>query len=533
MRFTLFIFCLLIFGYFFQADAQIIQHPFTGSPITLPAQIEAENYDRGGQGIAYYDTDELNQGNAYRIVEDVDIEVCSEGGYMISYIATGEWMEYTVNVLTTSTYKLEIRTASDQASCAIRLDMDGTPVTAAIELPKTKGWQNWSTTTVPAVTLAAGEHVLRLFVVTGGFNLNSFTLSNLPPVVSIIAPSNGTMFTAPASFSINVNATDLDGTVTKVEFYNGATLLGSSAAAPYTFNWSNVQEGKYMVTAKATDNVGNATVSSPVVLTVMTMVIPNQPPNVTLTNPVNNTTANAPSTILISADAADSDGTVSRVEFYNGSLLIGVDRTAPYNYYWVGVGAGVYKISAKAFDDKDASKTSAAAVVTVLAVVTDVCMGLPKYIENGGYAAGNKVKNGSGRYECKGWPFSAWCNGAAWAYAPGEGAYWSDAWNLLGTCGNSRSSETKESTEDVLVLTASPNPFQGHTTLSLVLKESGDVSIQVYDKYGVLIQKLSEGYQAEGSHDFALNLAREKTGFYLIKCVTSNGSMRSQMIKME
>lgn len=534
MRFTLSLICLLILGICFQADAQVVQSPYTSVPLILPAQLEAENYDLGGQDIAYFDTDTLNQGNAYRTLEDVDIEVCSEGGYNIANMVTGEWVEYTVNVLSTSTYKLDFRTSSDQAACAIRLDMDGVPVTPEIGLPNTKGWQNWSTTTVSAVTLTEGEHVLRLFVVTGGFNLNSFTLSNLPPLVSIIAPSNGTMFTAPASFSINANASDADGVVTQVEFYNGTALLGTSVAAPYTFNWLNVPEGRYLVTAKATDNVGNTTVSSPVVLTVMTVVIPNRPPNVTLTNPVNNTTTNAPTTLVISADAADSDGTISKVEFYNGSLLIGTARTAPYTYSWTGVGAGVYRITAKAFDDKGASKVSPTVVVTVLAVVTDVCLGLPKYVENGGYAAGNKVKNGTGRYECKGWPYSAWCNGAAWAYAPGDGAYWSDAWNLLGTCINSRSVSSREGEEEnSFALFASPNPFQEKTKVSVALKESGDVSILLYDKDGILIRTLMDGYLIAGSYDFMLNMENEKSGIYLIKCITASGSIVSKMMKAD
>src|SRR5207247_1220051 len=91
---------------------------------------------------------------------------------------------------------------------------------------------------------------------------------NNPPSVSLTSPTNGDSFTAPASITINANASDSGGSVSKVDFYAGTTLLGSDTSSPYSFGWNNVSAGTYALTAKATDNLGATTTSSPVNVTV-------------------------------------------------------------------------------------------------------------------------------------------------------------------------------------------------------------------------------------------------------------------------
>ena len=58
--------------------------------------------------------------------------------------------------------------------------------------------------------------------------------ANVPPTVSLTAPVTGASFTAPATINLTATAADSDGTVSKVEFYNGATLLGTATTAPYS-----------------------------------------------------------------------------------------------------------------------------------------------------------------------------------------------------------------------------------------------------------------------------------------------------------
>lgn len=105
-----------------------------------------------------------------------------------------------------------------------------------------------------------GANILRVkYVGTGG--------DNAPPIVSITSPSNGASFTAPANITIDATASD-GGTVTKVEFFQGSAKLGEDTTAPYSFLWSGVAGGSYTLTAKATDNAGATTTSSPVTITV-------------------------------------------------------------------------------------------------------------------------------------------------------------------------------------------------------------------------------------------------------------------------
>jgi len=85
---------------------------------------------------------------------------------------------------------------------------------------------------------------------------------NRAPAVNISSSANGANFTAPANISITATASDSDGTVSKVEFLNGSTLLGTDTTSPYNLSWNNVAAGIYTITAKATDNTGAATTSS-------------------------------------------------------------------------------------------------------------------------------------------------------------------------------------------------------------------------------------------------------------------------------
>ncbi|MDD5688428.1 MAG: carbohydrate-binding protein [Elusimicrobia bacterium] len=88
------------------------------------------------------------------------------------------------------------------------------------------------------------------------------------PTASITSPTTDSTFSAPANITIGATATDSDGTITKVEFFQGTTKLGEDTVSPYSYSWSNVQAGSYVLTVKATDNSGNITTSNPVSISV-------------------------------------------------------------------------------------------------------------------------------------------------------------------------------------------------------------------------------------------------------------------------
>ncbi|MDO8588670.1 MAG: glycoside hydrolase family 9 protein [Armatimonadota bacterium] len=145
------------------------QSPYSGV-INLPGVIQAENYDVGGESIAYRDTGAGNSGGAYRS-DNVDVEACGEGGYDVAFIETGEWLDYTVNVPSPGAYDFNMRVASPSGG-SFHIEMNGQNVCGLQSVPNTGGWQNWATVNTPGVNLSAGQQVLTVYVDSGGWNFN-------------------------------------------------------------------------------------------------------------------------------------------------------------------------------------------------------------------------------------------------------------------------------------------------------------------------------------------------------------------------
>ncbi|MDF2188175.1 DNRLRE domain-containing protein [Paraflavitalea sp. CAU 1676] len=153
--------------------------------------------------------------------------------------------------------------------------------------------------------------------------------SNQSPTVSVTAPANNASFTAPANVTINATAADADGIVSLVEFYNGSTKIGEDATSPYSFTWTGVAAGSYVLTAKATDNNNAATTSATVGITV---TVPPTCPAVIASADDGNVPANVLDNNLATRWSASGDGqwiqfclsspaTVTGVQiaFYNGN----------------------------------------------------------------------------------------------------------------------------------------------------------------------------------------------------------------------
>ncbi|MFZ4583383.1 MAG: Ig-like domain-containing protein, partial [Paludibacter sp.] len=87
------------------------------------------------------------------------------------------------------------------------------------------------------------------------------TIATGIPTVSVVTPLANASYTEPATVSITTNTNDTDGTVSKVEFYSGNTLLGTDLNTPFSFDWLNAPAGNYNIAAKVTDNNGLSTYS--------------------------------------------------------------------------------------------------------------------------------------------------------------------------------------------------------------------------------------------------------------------------------
>jgi alpha-L-fucosidase 2 len=148
--------------------------PYGGTPAAVPGTVEAENYDTGGQGIAYNVTSVNGTGNGYRS-DGVDLEATSDtgGGDDLGWTGSGQWFRYTVNVATAGTYTVGLRVAAPSAvTDALHIsNSSGTNLSGNVNLPATGGWQTWATVDA-TVTLPVGQQTLTLNEDNGGWNMN-------------------------------------------------------------------------------------------------------------------------------------------------------------------------------------------------------------------------------------------------------------------------------------------------------------------------------------------------------------------------
>ncbi len=145
-------------------------------PHTIPGIVEAEDFDSGCPGDAYYDRDDVNEGGQYRLNQGVDIEQCAAGGYDVGWTHAGEWMAYTVTVSKSGTYQVSFNVASSYDSGKFHLECDGVDKTGIVQVPNTSGFQNWEVVR-KTVALEAGRHLLKLVVDGDFFNIDKMVFA--------------------------------------------------------------------------------------------------------------------------------------------------------------------------------------------------------------------------------------------------------------------------------------------------------------------------------------------------------------------
>jgi len=188
---------------------------------------------------------------------------------------------------------------------------------------------------------------------------------NSPPLIDISSPTKSTAFIAPATVTIEASASDPDGKVIRVEFYNGTTKLGERTSEPWSFTWKEINEGSYSITAAATDNLGARTVSSAVRIVVEKAVSAvNLAPSIAIISPINNISLEAPATVTIAVDASDPDGSIAKVEFMVGGIKFGESSVYPFSFTFQCDTAGICEIIAVAWDNLNATTTSAPVTIS-------------------------------------------------------------------------------------------------------------------------------------------------------------------------
>jgi len=177
--------------------------PYGGTAAAVPGTVQAENYDTGGQGVAYNVTGVNGSANSYR-TDGVDLEATSDtgGGDDVGWTASGQWFKYTVNVATAGTYTVGLRVAAPGAiTDALHItNASGTNLSGNVSVPATGGYQTWTTVNA-TVTLPAGTQTLTVNQDGAGWNVNYLTFATsgggggTPPPTGGSLGSNVIVFT--------------------------------------------------------------------------------------------------------------------------------------------------------------------------------------------------------------------------------------------------------------------------------------------------------------------------------------------------
>jgi hypothetical protein len=167
--------------------------PFGGTAALIPGTIQAENFDEGLPGNAFYDNTSINEGSqaAYRPGSAVDIDNCNDGSpcYNVGYATTGEWMNYTVDVAETKNYNLEIRYATMTAAPSIKLFMDNVAITSTVVLPSTSSWSKFKSVFVNNIPLTAGlNRIMKVQIMSSDADMNYFKFT--PGTITDLALSD-------------------------------------------------------------------------------------------------------------------------------------------------------------------------------------------------------------------------------------------------------------------------------------------------------------------------------------------------------
>ena len=190
------------------------------------------------------------------------------------------------------------------------------------------------------------------------------TTPSTPPTVALTSPVTGQSYTAPATLALAAAVTANGNIINRVQFLSGTTVVGESYSTPYSFNWAGVGAGSYALSARVVYGSSQTVTSSPVTVSVA-QAPPPPAPEVVLTSPVSGQVFTAPATISLAVSLNANGNTITRVQFLNGTNLLGESTSSPYTFDWSGVVAGNYSLSARVVYGLGQTVTSASVPVVV------------------------------------------------------------------------------------------------------------------------------------------------------------------------
>ncbi len=228
---------------------------------------------------------------------------------------------------------------------------------------------NYTYTVLPTYTIAIGGDPNSARDFTPGAKSSGVSVTvaaaNPPPTVSITAPINPPIYTAPATINFTATATAPGSTITGVDYLvNGVAINPTSISAPpYAFSWTNVPAGTYTVVPRVATAAGAAAVlGNSVTITVQ------DPPTIAIASPANGTGGVALTPITLTANVTSSSP-VTKVEYFANGVSIGSAPTtvAPYTFVWTPAQPNSYDVTAVVTNQVSPPVTSKAVTVLVTA----------------------------------------------------------------------------------------------------------------------------------------------------------------------
>ena len=373
------------------------QVPYLGTSFEIPGTIEAGFYDKFeggvGQNISYLDMSQINEGD-FRTNEYVDAISVTNEGETVGWNNSGEWLEYSINVETAGLYNLSFRYASGNSNGGgpFHFEVDGNTVSPSINMQTTDDWNSWSTKNVTNIELRQGEQILRLFIDEGEFNIGEMVFSYAsplpysPPVanagenINVIIPEtsttlNGTLSNDPEDQAITYNWEQVYGP-------SNISFTDNSIVSPEI---SNLVEGIYKIKLTVSDGTYNATDE----VLVIVSETGNSSPSISITSPNEGSSFQEGEDINITTTVSDLDGTITLVEFYDGTEKVGEDTSEPFSFTLTNAEVGEHQISAIATDNNSDQGTSQVVTVTVNEVMS--CSEISNEAQQGSFSTGYEV----------------------------------------------------------------------------------------------------------------------------------------------
>jgi hypothetical protein len=140
--------------------------PYMGKVHVIPGTIELEDFDEGGEGVAYHDLDPENQEKKQPPYRDggVDLEWREEasGKFNLGWTRPGEWLIYTVNVTQPGIYRIDMHVACKGPGGVFHIEFNGVDRTGPITVPDTGGWEHLKAFSHAGVKLTAGRQIMKV-----------------------------------------------------------------------------------------------------------------------------------------------------------------------------------------------------------------------------------------------------------------------------------------------------------------------------------------------------------------------------------